>query len=822
MARHNKKKTISTDQKLAIAERELSKGNPKEALKLARDCYRGDPSQAVRSVLQRSLVTRGKELFARAMHEPARDIVQELSGMTDLPAELQPEVERIRLVLGVDLGSSALDVKQLGIVADQAVLTGVVPRCSAANDGSFASQAQAVREALKAVEAADHARALELINGIDRQSPFSDWKLFVRGFCAFYELDDERTTANWSRLAEGRAAQNLAEALRCARDPERLAAAPEKIRASAVRLQKSMERPEPDTLLALTEIVHRDPATWKSKWSDVEKFVKRYSGPQPYLVHRVAEAFFQPAREHDNERAFDLICETFPAPDIDPNYHRAHARWCDVSDDLEDTEYFWQQYLPDWKNYAGTSATQKRIGEALIYHHLGELNLSAAKEVRGSSRCQCDACLRRYEEEGDDYDEVEEEYRETLLNDAVKFLRASISIDASLQSPYRPLADALVQLNDMEGADEIYKSYAETFPDSLEALSHTAEYFLTTLEPEQAKQYANRLKVLAPRDEATLKLLWMTILGSTYNAISRKEFSSVPDELNELEALVGGDSRPAWTVSTLRAAASLAEGKSEIAEQHITDSIARIGHDTAALLLVDSHHRRCSGNDKHRKALKDKLTKALDKQLSTISAGVMAKYLYECDVNHVKYTGLATHYKQALKYIEACVSLKWSLKHWFDVCAYLRRQNKPKLLQKLLRVGRKQFPKAAHVEFITGAAELDKGVNARDLNINLAIRSFEAALATADQGDLPFDEETRKACTVGLELARDFLVNKSKPSRRGQTPFDEYDVDDDWDNMSDAEMERVFQDLLKQLPPELSAMARKLGITSVEDLMRLS
>ena len=52
-----------------------------------------------------------------------------------------------------------------------------------------------------------------------RNSPFAEWKFFVRGLAAYYRHDDEAMRANWDRLAPDRFAARLAAPLRRLADP---------------------------------------------------------------------------------------------------------------------------------------------------------------------------------------------------------------------------------------------------------------------------------------------------------------------------------------------------------------------------------------------------------------------------------------------------------------------------------------------------------------------------------------------------------------------------------------------------------------------------
>lgn len=56
--------------------------------------------------------------------------------------------------------------------------------------------AAVIRQAWELVTEGREAEGLELLREIPRQSPFADWRMFLRGLAAFYRNDAESQTAN--------------------------------------------------------------------------------------------------------------------------------------------------------------------------------------------------------------------------------------------------------------------------------------------------------------------------------------------------------------------------------------------------------------------------------------------------------------------------------------------------------------------------------------------------------------------------------------------------------------------------------------------------
>ncbi len=71
-------------------------------------------------------------------------------------------------------------------------------------------QATAVRAALKAACESNAESALSLVAGVPRSSPYSDWRLFLRGLVKWFENDLPASMEAWSRLDESRRPARIA------------------------------------------------------------------------------------------------------------------------------------------------------------------------------------------------------------------------------------------------------------------------------------------------------------------------------------------------------------------------------------------------------------------------------------------------------------------------------------------------------------------------------------------------------------------------------------------------------------------------------------
>src|SRR5947208_445751 len=75
-------------------------------------------------------------------------------------------------------------------------------------------------------EAGRDEEARNALQAIGLQSPFLEWKVFLRGLLAYSAQDNARALENWQRLDSARLPGRLSSALRASIDPTFLAAQP--------------------------------------------------------------------------------------------------------------------------------------------------------------------------------------------------------------------------------------------------------------------------------------------------------------------------------------------------------------------------------------------------------------------------------------------------------------------------------------------------------------------------------------------------------------------------------------------------------------------
>ncbi len=543
MAKKKKRNQVSQAQQLAIAQRELEKGNTKQALKHAKSCYRLDPSPAVRALLQQSLLMRGRELHARAMHEPARALVVELDELGEVAAEYQADATRLKALLGLvgnlDSPEILADKGLRDELADQAVLQG--PSSST----TMARTAEAVRAALASAETGDYERAVELVADISRDSPFCDWKLLVRGLCAYYSKDDSRRIANWSRLAPDRPARQIADTLWLLTDLKRYSEAPGAVLASFHRLTRALT-PSLADLRQLQRKLQDSECTWSELRSELRRFMNAHAKTEPAIAQRVAKIIVQRAVKLKEPDALVALQRILPPLSLDPKLNRVSALLSEDLGDLSQTGRLWEAYIDDLPSCEAFNDFQKATAQALIYNRLAAHHVAAIEK----------------EEDFPKFFREDEALIDELERDAIRYFRKSLDANANLPSVHLAFGQFLHQRGKDKDAAVTFRALGRRFPDDAEAQLAAAGHFVSNNQPGVAKEYAKRARGLRPRDSQSLTLVWKACLGTARQAAKQRMFGLAEAELAEAESLLSeaGHLEP-FILQAIRAAVALKQGQ---------------------------------------------------------------------------------------------------------------------------------------------------------------------------------------------------------------------------------------------------------------------
>ena len=375
----------SADDLFRYAQRAMDKRDFKEALKNAKVCFRQDPCHEHRQILERSWLGRGLQLARAGLQTEGRAAAQELLAMGVSEPDVQQGLPELLLAVGLyDQAVKGGKIGGAGQEAEPAVLARAADRAVAdpasapASLAGIREGAAMVRKALDALHAGDEAASLAALGEVPRNSPFAQWKFFVRGLAAYYRRDDEAMRANWDRLTPDRFAARLAAPLRRLADPaaaiddSAAAAGSNDDFRQAIRVLESdvFGGPMVWYLESLQKSLRED--RWREAVLGVRRWKKEFQSALPGLAARLDRVFYDMAVRKTNRRWLHDLATSLDPPSWDPRWNRAWAMTCEAEEeDIEPAERFWLAYIEDLASLPDFKPAERTLAQAMVWERLG-------------------------------------------------------------------------------------------------------------------------------------------------------------------------------------------------------------------------------------------------------------------------------------------------------------------------------------------------------------------------------------------------------------------------------------------------------------------
>lgn len=240
-----------------------------------------------------------------------------------------------------------------------------------------ARQAAAVAEALERLTDRRDGEALRLVADIPRGSPFSEWRLFLRGLLDWYagKLDDADRC--WQRLDAARRPARIAQVLRLAEDPSALNQLPadDRRRQSAALVREiRFERP---ALAEAERRLLRSPETASGKvTSEMVSWLlglrADYRATEPQLIRSLETALLERAFPQPDIDVFERAAKSISGPPHDPVHRLLRSRYADsFREGKADARKLLKSYLSqDLPNCSGLREPVRQAIASLLYLEL--------------------------------------------------------------------------------------------------------------------------------------------------------------------------------------------------------------------------------------------------------------------------------------------------------------------------------------------------------------------------------------------------------------------------------------------------------------------
>lgn len=384
VAKSSKKTAAPLPDRLAKARRE---GRTQQALELARELFKHDPSEANREQLRQVLLERGRQLQEQGYARDAATVFANAGELGGPPEFLADVAERLAncgdvpkaLAFAARLEDARAKQRVLGHAADFALRQG--PAGKHLLPAELHPQFDLVTRAFAHAEAGRDDDAREALQGVGLTSPFLEWKLLLRGLLAYYANDDARALENWQRLDPRRLPARVAAPLRLALDRDFRQAQPAPTRQA---LQRQADRLLGTGLVAKLQDIQQALATKKSlagAFRFAEALTPALRSDFPHLLPRLAHCYFWAVVSHGQPEDVDRYERVFGPVSGDADGHRLEAIALEKRGMWREAHKAWQDFI---KAVAKSKAWPGDVGkraQALLWAHLG--NNAADEEQSG-------------------------------------------------------------------------------------------------------------------------------------------------------------------------------------------------------------------------------------------------------------------------------------------------------------------------------------------------------------------------------------------------------------------------------------------------------
>jgi len=701
-----RKKRNCVQREFEQARRSFEKGQFKQALKGAKLCYRQQPSEPYRSLLERAYLARGRELARCGLRDAGRAVVQGLLDLGVTDASVERDLPEILLALGMfdrrGGRSKPLDISVdsplLCKAADHAVLR---PQETPASLPEVCRGALQIRAALEAVEEGNDERVAVLLKDLPRSSPFADWKYFVRGLAAYYRQDAEEMQANWARLDPNRFGTRIAENL----------TALAKAGANGSRLAGATTRVQEQVLGApiLSRLTYLQAHVAAGRWNDALRELKRSAKTfrqfDPGLPERIAAVLYPTIVGKGEQRWLSQLASATSPPALDPRWNRARAMVCEQSEDSSsvEVESYWLKYLDDLAGLPCLTPAERSLARALVWQRIGRMFVD-----------ECGAGIGPFG--------PPEEYLEQVRARTVECFANSVRLAPDLLSARESLAEAYLACNDETQAAETYRELLQRFPDHLDSLLWLAHHHVRRDEPFRAREYADRAYRLKPLDKTIEELVYAVHVGAARHHALAKRFDEGRAEFAAAEQLAPKQPQQ-HALWVRKALLEFKAGNLALGHQYLDQARGRFAQPTPALLILAVEAARYGLPKQFVADFEHQWTTALKMKCHSETAGEMSRTLCAYLTLGVDYPNRSDHVERLLAYLRRCSRVRWQENDLRNVCEFLNSvangnhveesddfgDEAEDLLARLLRKGSKRFCRSPYFQFMAARAEFEKG-----------------------------------------------------------------------------------------------------------------
>lgn len=679
------KEAVPLTERIAKARRE---GRTQQALELARQNYKHDPTAEHLDLLRQATFERGRQLQDQGYLKDATTVFSNAIDMGGAPEFLARLAEHLAacgaapqaLKLQQQLPETARG-KILGNLADSAVRQGTAGKASLPADlhAPFDLILQAFTQAEQ--DRDDDARAA--LQGIGLQSPFLEWKLLLRGLLAWYANDDARALENWQRLDQERLPWRIAAPFRAGLDAAfrdaQSQATQQALRQLADRAAGSgLVRP----LQVVQDLVAKEQIAQALR--QVQPLAPALRKDHPDLAARLAHCFYWLIVDKGEPTDADRYQRVFGAPPDDPELDRLHALATEKRGFFPDAQQFWHDYERQLAAHPEVwPGEQGKLARALIWEHMGSLSMG------GGLLGRLNRLARRRGEDAIDIRSAEECYSRSL------------ELAPQRLAPREAQFRWHLGLEQKAQALRVGKELLERFPDHVPTLSELAKLLREQKEYAQAQQLIEKALAVNPLDaRLRIDMTWL-LQAQALALVTQTGKKTLPRRLEQArqhyeQALRFQDQRKTLLRCRLAVLETLA-GQPDRAAAWVAEALA------------EPHQAMAASHALKAESARAKLPAAPSQPLLALAAAGQATTFDPEDLygliemvrllhHYPPYRGQKTDAKKALNLLDSSCMKALSESALVRLCGYLQELKARKPWSWAYQAGQRRFP--ANPEFL--------------------------------------------------------------------------------------------------------------------------
>ena len=753
-------KRASSNDLIERVRRALEKRQFKQAVKDARVCYRRVASDDHRLILQQALASRADGLCRGDTIPQARALLDELLSLQPIDPDIQVQLPDLMLRAGLMDRHKAMKVDDLSEAererlrikaADLAVLR---PQDAPASMPDIIHGGIQIRAALEALEQSEDDRALELIRGIGRKSPFADWRFFVRGLAAFYRGEFEEMLANWGRLDPERMAHRVADKVRMLTEPN--GRMPSRDR-GMLPVGLIAETQSLQALGSIRELQRRSiEQQWDKLVSGLRTLGSALREFDESLYRRAANVVLAAAVTKGQVELVDRLTGCIEAPPLDPRWNRTRALAAERDEESNSRApevRLWTSYRDDVDGLDTISEDERRMIKALVHHRVGSMAVDDAIDAY---------------DEFEDYDELDEPWAQQIVKEfrdaAVNAFEKAQTLCPTFREAYEDLATAYKKWCQESMAAATYRKLLNEVPDDVDALLWLGKYETDTGDdPVAAAGYFERAHTARPLDadvacqfaNAQNEVAWHCSQRGEWEAgraaLDRALSLLAPDDLLERARLLA-------VCTTFERCA----GADTAAESRETQLRGLFSGEGPAMLLLSAAASQYGARELE--SLSDKeLKTALQTRVNGTTAGFLAAAMHHLLKGRTAFEWRRQHLDLVLQYLQRTQRVRYDVPDFRRILEFLSGSEwrtrtdinsrqldvVTSLRLKLVNKARKKFPEEPYFHCCYGWSKLDRGAGWR--NGKAARRAFREALRLLQNRNSEEDVKLRTAAQNGLK-----------------------------------------------------------------------